>query len=228
MTTRFHPARKGFTLIEMVIALAVFVMLAGAVFGIFSATLQSVAALQDNQNRNDRTEALGAWLKRQMLDLPASGTIVSYHRDGAPFHVSGIIWGAGADLQALDLHLQANGEYTLRLAAYPPSSGSGIAGLTGTISPQFAQFTGLVIRDDDTLAWRTLVRDLNTADWRFLAPNQTQWQDATTGPKPAIAELIFQPAGASAAVTDDFWIPPTQAAINPVLTPAPGAVSANP
>jgi prepilin-type N-terminal cleavage/methylation domain-containing protein len=225
MTTRFHPARKGFTLIEMVIALSVFVMLAGAVFGIFSATLQSVAVLQDNQNRNDRTEALGAWLKREMLDVPASGTIVSYHRDGAPFHVSGIVWGAGQDLQALDLHLQANGEYTLRLAAYrPSSSGLVLAGQTGTISSQVGQFTSQVIRDDDALVWRTLVRDLKTADWRFLAPNQTQWQDVTAGPKPIVAELTFQPAGTSAAVTDDFWIPPTQGTGNQVLP----AVSVNP
>ena len=43
----------------MIITLCVFVLLAGAVFGIFSATLESVASLQNDQNRNDETEALG-------------------------------------------------------------------------------------------------------------------------------------------------------------------------
>jgi prepilin-type N-terminal cleavage/methylation domain-containing protein len=228
MTTRLRHSEGGFTLIEVIITLCVFVLLAGAVFGIFSATLESVSSLQDDQTRNDQVEALGAWLKQEMLDLPASGTIVSYRRDTIPFHVAGLIWGTDEDLQAIDLQLQPNGEYTLRLAAYQPPVNSAtyqVAGQGGTVP--LATFLNEVQSDDSSLAWRPLMRDLKSADWRFLQFNQTEWLDIASGPKPAIAELAFQPAGSSTAITDDFWIPPTQPAGNLAITPA-AAVSANP
>jgi prepilin-type N-terminal cleavage/methylation domain-containing protein len=230
MTIRFSESRGGFTLIEMVITLCVFLLLAAAVFGIFSATLESASTLQDNQARNDRTEALGAWLKRSLLDLPASGAIASYHRDGSPFHVSGLVWGAGQDLQALDLQLQPNGEYTLRLAAYRPQpSANQLTGQTALTS-LLPQFVSQVQQDNPTLSWRTLVRDLKSADWRFLAFNTSQWQDFLTPSqqKPAIVELTFQPGGTTSLITDDFWIPPTLPASNLAIPIAPPAVSANP
>jgi len=227
MTTRPRSTSAGFTLIEVVITLCVFVLLAAAVFGIFSATLESAASLQDNQTRTDQVESLGAWLKRSLLEMPASGKIVSYHRDEMPFHVAGLVWGAGEDLQALDLHLQSNGEYTLRLAVYqsPASSPYQVSGLNGT--GPLPQFVSQVQRDDPALAWRILIRDLKSADWRFLPFNTVRWQDASSGPKPAIVEFTFQQAGAMAAVTDDFWIPPTQSAGDLAIPTAP-AVSVNP
>jgi len=204
----------------------VFILLAGAVFGIFSATLQSVSSLQDNQNRNDQVESLGAWLKQSLLAMPATGTVASYRRDNIPFHVAGVIWGANEDLQALDLHLQQNGLYTLRLAAYqPPATTSlSLAGVTGTALP-LSQFMTQVVNNDPTLAWRPLVRDVKAADWRFRAFNVTDWQTVTSGPKPALVEFTFQPAGALAPIVDDFWIPPTQPAGNPAAAPA---VTVNP
>jgi prepilin-type N-terminal cleavage/methylation domain-containing protein len=227
MKTRTSPVPSGFTLIEVVITLCVFVLLAAAVFSIFGATLESAAGLQDNQARNDQTEALGAWFKRSLLDMPANGTVVSYRRDDIPFHVAGLVWGAGNDLRALDLHLQANGEYTLRLAAYQPSSSSSyqVGGLTGLLA--LPQFVNEVERDDSALAWRTLVHDLKAADWRFLPFNTDQWLDASLGQKPAIVELTFQQAGATAPVTEDFWIPPTQLPRG-VAIPTTPAVSSNP
>jgi prepilin-type N-terminal cleavage/methylation domain-containing protein len=226
MTIRSPGSRRGFTLIEMVITLCVFVLLAAAVFGIFSATLESASSLQDNQARNDQTEALGAWLKRSLLDLPASGAIVSYRRDGFPFHVTGLVWGAGEDLQALDLQLQSNGEYTLRLAAYQPSASANQSiGATGAAA--LSQFVDQVQKDDPTLAWRPLVRDIKSADWRFLAFNTPQWLDTVAAvQKPAIVELTFQVGGAASPVTDDFWIPPTVPAGNLAIPTT--AVSANP
>ena len=135
MRTAIRRAQRGFTLIEVVITLCVFVLLAAAVFGIFTATLESAASLQDNQTRNDQVEALGAWLKHSLLDVPARGSIVSYRREGIPFHVTGLAWGAGEDLQALDLHLQPNGQYTLRLAAYQPvTSSESTEGVSGLIA----------------------------------------------------------------------------------------------
>jgi prepilin-type N-terminal cleavage/methylation domain-containing protein len=209
MNARLSHARGGFTLIEMVITLCIFVMLAAAVFGIFSATLESVGSLQDNQNHEDQAEALGAWLKQSFLALPADGTILSLHREGAPFEVADLIWGDGDELRVLDLHLQADGNYTLRLASFVPSSSS--RALAVASLPRV--FADEVTADDPSLEWRPLIRNIKTADWRFRLPNAAIWQDSAPG--------------SLSAVTDDFWIPPLQPPNN--LVPAPAAtVTANP
>jgi len=233
MNARLCSGRRGFTLIEMIITLCVFVLLAAMVFSIFDATLESVGTLQDNQNRQDRVEALAAWLKRSLLALPANGTLVSYHREGRPFHVSGIIWGAGDDLQALDLQAQANGNYTLRLATCPSPDPSSpeyqFAGLTGTVgySPALARFQTQVFNDDSALSWRPLMRDLKSADWRFRVLNMPDWQDTFTMGKPVLAQLTFQPAGTSSAIVDDFWIPPTTLPAS-IVVATPASLTANP
>jgi type II secretory pathway pseudopilin PulG len=225
MTPSLHRSGRGFTLIEMIITLCVFILLAGAVFSIFSATLESASSLQDDLGRNDEITALRAWLTASLIDIPASGSFTSYQRAGIPFHVTGVIWGANDDLQALDLQLQPNGEYTLRLAVYQPDA---VPALWNGQAPQAASiFLNQVQRDDGSLAWRPLVRDLKSADWRFLPLNQTEWQLIASGTKPAIAEFTFQLGGSAAAITDDFWIPPTVPASSPAFAPAPATASIN-
>ncbi len=227
MKARSRTGRGGFTLIEMLITLSVFLLLAGAIFSIFGATLQGATTLQDDQNRSDQADALGAWLKQSFLDLPASGVLVSYHREGRPFHVSGVIWGAGDQLRALDLQEQANGNYQLRYSTAPPSQEIEMAGETGTTaySAALIKFQTQVVADDPALGWRVLVRDLKSADWRFRGPNDLDWVDLASGGKPLAAQLTVQLAGKPDVLVDDFWIPPTQ----PVGlgTPAP-AVTAPP
>ncbi len=211
MRKPFTRGIKGFTLIEMIITLCIFVLLAAAVFGIFSATLESSSSLQDSESRSDVTEALGGWLRQSLLEVPAAGTVISYQRPGVPFHVTGIVWGAGDDLQAVDLQPQNNGEYTLRQTSYRPPADAG-TGENGVTDPaaSVARFMSLLVHDDAALSWRPLVRDVKAADWRFRIANTRDWQDAAGGQKPLLAEFTFQLAGTPAAASDDFWIPPTQ------------------
>jgi prepilin-type N-terminal cleavage/methylation domain-containing protein len=225
MRKPFRLGAKGFTLIEMIMTLCIFLLLAAAVFGIFSATLESSSSLQDNESRSDVTQALSGWLRQSLLDVPGTGTVASYRRPGIPFHVTGIVWGAGDDLQALDLQPQNNGEYTLRLAGYqpPPGAGTGVNGAVNSAA-SLSQFIALLVRDDPALSWRPLVRDVKSADWRFRVTGVPDWQDTASGQKPLLAEFTFQVAGASGPASDDFWIPPT---LPPQLgTAAP--VAANP
>ena len=213
MNARPQSRRGGFTLIEMLITLVVFLLLAGAIFSIFGATLQGATTLRDDQSRADEDEALGAWLRQSFLSLPADAALVSYHREGRPFNVSGIIWDAAGQLRALDLQPQANGHYLLRYCGTSASElGLVLGGVTGTAgySPDLVRFQTLVYHYDASLRWRVLVRDLKSADWRFRTANSTVWTDTFTGGKPLLTELTFQPAGLSDPVVDDFWIPPLQ------------------
>ncbi len=231
MKPRFRCHRRGgFTLIEMIITLCVFLMLAGAIFSIFGATLEGTSTLQDDQNRSDSADALSAWLRESLLELPAQGTLLSYHREHQPFHVSGVIWGEGAQLRALDLQPQANGNYLLRYCVSPVSvQETGFAGLTGTglDAQDLAKFQNLVMADDSSLNWRVIVRDLKAADWRFRQPSALVWDDVSSG-KPLFAELTFQLAGKADPVVDDFWIPPVQLPDSGTAAPAVAAPATSP
>jgi prepilin-type N-terminal cleavage/methylation domain-containing protein len=215
MNARFPGTkdRSGFTLIEVIITLSIFLLLSAAVFGIFSATLESVSGLQDNQNQSDEVEALSAFLRKNLLELPADGSLTSYHREGAPFKVSGLIWGAGNDLRAADMQLQPNGYYSLRLAYYTPPA--------NPQAPAPADFQRQIVSDDPSLAWRVLVRDIRTADWRFRGVNATQWDEQASNNKPVVAEFSLQLAGSTTSVTDDFWIPQTLPITLQAATPPP-------
>ena len=207
--------RRGFTLIEMIITLCVFLLLAGAVFNIFNATLQGVAGLQDDQDQADQTEALHAWLAASFLAVPEGGLFVSYRRENSPFDVSNLVWQSGRQLEALDLSLQPNGHYTLRLAVASPA-------LDAT------DFERAVLQDDPSLAWRPLVHDIVAADWRFRGRSDQDWEQAAPGGRELLVQFTYQVAGTRRAVVDDCWIPPlapahdfsSLVAANAVSTPA--------
>ena len=220
MKTPGHFARGGFTLIEMIVTLSIFLLLVGAVFEIFDATLQSAGTLQDGQARADQAEALGAWLRESFLSLPANGSIFSYRREGAPFDVSDVIWGSADQYNALDLHLQPDGHYSLRLAVSQPKDNDATVG-------EESAFAREVLNNDPALSWRVLLHDVTTADWRFLVPNDPQWHDATSGNRELIVQFSFQQAGATQPAVTDCWIPPLTAPGNAALT-APNNVTANP
>jgi len=196
--------KRGFTLLEMMITLAIFILLAGAVFGLLTGVLQSTSALQDNQNHKDQTMALNAFLKKKLGEMPVGSTLVSYQRgEGEGLVQNGIIFGTVNSATAVDAKVQANGYYTLRLATV----------MAGNVQGQAAQdarqvLSQAVTTDDPTLSWIPLIVDIKTLDWKFLDFNATLWVDLwTNSAKPNLVEFTMQPAGELQPSTMDFWLP---------------------
>jgi hypothetical protein len=193
----------GFTLLEMMITLAIFILLAAAVFGIMMGVLQGTSSLQDNQNHRDQIGALNAFLKKRLGEMPAAGTLVSYQRgDGEGLVQNGIIFGTVNLATAIDAKLQANGYYTLRLASFATDAAPN--------QPPDARQTlqQSVTTDDPTLIWTTLVTDIRNLDWKFLDFNQTVWVELWgSTSKPNLVEFSMQPAGDLQPTTMDFWLP---------------------
>ncbi len=198
-----RPSAAGFTLLEMIITLAVFVLLAGAVFGLMTGVLQSTSTLQDNQNRRDQIEALNAFLKNQLGAIPATSTLVSYQRgDGEGLLQNGILYGNSSQATAIDTKIQSNGYYTLRLTTLNTSTVQG--------QPQDARqvLQQAVTTDDPTLTWTPLIADVKTTDWKFEQFNITPWVEQwSTSAKPNMIEFSMQTAGDLQPTTMDFWIP---------------------
>ena len=203
MKTHVPFSRSGFTLMEMMITLAIFILLAGAAFGVLGGVLQGASALTDNQNHIDEIGALKAYLNRQIVTLPARSTLTSYQRgDGEGLVQNGIIYGTVNFATAIDAKIQPNGYYSLRVASYETMAGSNQA----QDARQVMQTS--VTTDDPTLDWRLLVTDIKTLDWKFLDFNQTLWVELwSSGTKPNLCELSLQLAGDVNPTTMDFWVP---------------------
>jgi prepilin-type N-terminal cleavage/methylation domain-containing protein len=200
--------KAGFTLLEMVITLFVFLLLAAAVFGLMSGVLQSTGSLQDNQNRHDQVVAFTAYLKKRLYEMPSGSSLVSYQRgDGQGLTQNGIVFGTASLARAIDATAQANGYYTLRTTS--------LAVTPAPDQPSDARQVLLssVTSDDPTLVWTSLMSDVKTLDWKFLDNNQTVWVELWSSPaKPNLVEFSMQPAGDLQTTTMDFWLPPIVAA----------------
>lgn len=222
--TRRSRRGGGFTLIEMMMALAVFVLLAAAVFGLMLGVLQGTSTLQDNQDRHDVVDALNAFLKNKFSGMSALATLSSYKRgDGEGLVQNGIVIGTASQATAIDAKLQPNGYYLLRLATYsaPPSSApapsNGTGGIVtpGTINqPVFnlndarTNLVSLVTSDDPTVVWTPLVTDIKSLSWKFQDVGALDWADLWAGNgKPAFVEFTMLPAGDLKATRMDFWLP---------------------
>jgi len=208
--------RTGFTLLEMMITLAIFILLASAVFGIMTGVLQGTSTLQDNSNRRDQVAALNAFLNKKLAEMVAASTLVSYQRgDGDGLVQNGIVFGTANLATAIDAKAQPNGYYALRLATFATEAASN--------QPQDARqvLQLAVTTDDPTLAWTPLMGDLKTLDWKFLDFNQTVWVELwSSSSKPNLLEFSMQPAGDLQPTTMDFWLP-NIAAVS-VSIPSPG------
>jgi type II secretory pathway pseudopilin PulG len=202
------PQAGGFTLLEMMITLTIFILLAAAVFGIMTGVLQSTSTLQDNQNRRDQAAALNAFLKKKLGEMPVASTLSSYQRgDGEGLAQNGIIFGTANLATAIDAKAQPNGYYALRLAIFTTEAGQG--------QPQDARqvLQQAVTTDDPTLAWIPLMGDIKTLDWKFQDFNAILWVDLwNSSAKPNLVEFSMQPAGDLQPATMDFWLPKIDAA----------------
>jgi prepilin-type N-terminal cleavage/methylation domain-containing protein len=205
MNAMISHKKNGFTLLEMMITLAIFVLLVAAVFGLMTGTLSSASTLQDNQNRKDQTNALNAYLKKHLGELPVASTIVSYQRgDGDGLVQNGIIFGTVNFATVIDATVQPNGYYTLRLTTLSTGASTSDAPLVDARQ----SLDQSVTTNDPTLVWTPLMTDLKTIDWKFLDFNQTQWVELwSSGTKPNLVEFDLQPAGDLLGTTVDFWIP---------------------
>jgi prepilin-type N-terminal cleavage/methylation domain-containing protein len=206
---------RGFTLLEMMITLAIFILLAAAVFGLMTGVLQSTSTLEDNQGRRDEIAALNAFVKNKLYGMPAAATVASYQRgDGEGLVQNGIIFGTANLARAIDAKVQANGYYALRVATYTTTAGPN--------EPQDARqvLQQAATTDDPTMTWTPLMTDIKTLDWKFLDFNTTVWVELwSTTAKPNLVEFSMQPAGELEPTTMDFWLPNIQAA--PLTPPQP-------
>jgi prepilin-type N-terminal cleavage/methylation domain-containing protein len=193
-------ARSGFTLIEVLVTLMIFILLTASVFGIMTAVFQSSNALKENQNRKDEISALHAFLKNRFEGLTATDHLESYRRgEGDGLRINGIMLTTQDEIEAIDASRQANGFYDLRLAN-PVDAAS---------LPAVTSFTQELEKNVDALAWTSLIRDVRSIEWKFQSASSPEWLDEWTSDstKPSLVECAIQLAGEEQPTVMDFPVP---------------------
>jgi len=196
----------GFTLFEMVVVVAIFILLAGGIYATVNAAVRATATLSEENLQIQRLNAFVALLRKTFHNLPAtaqfSGGVRAEGGDGFPEIVlrdaPGVFaWGIGGPSAG-----------TALLTARPRLGGGkemALMLLPGSLSEMERR---------DALergAWLRLLPDLRSVQWRFYDETQQDWvEEWMEGNRPPLVELNLQLLGEDVARKYVFWLPPVK------------------
>ncbi len=224
------PAR-GFTLLEMTVVMAIFILLAGGIYSTVSVAMRATAVLTEDTLQSQRLDAFVSLLRRTFRNLPASARFSGGVRvdDGEGCaeivlrDAPGVFaWGSGgpsAGTVVLSARPRLGGGREISLLMLPGSLGE------------------MERRDAmDGADWLRLLPDLRGVTWRFYDPSREDWVEEWPegNERPPLAELTLELLGEEAPQKFVFWLPPvkevTVAAEPPAAeaTPTPEATPEEP
>jgi prepilin-type N-terminal cleavage/methylation domain-containing protein len=216
MSTHRRLRHAGFTMIEMVVVLVIFVLLAGGIYTVVSAAIGASGVLSEENLRSQRLTAFVDLLRRTFHNLPSTAQISGGIRtdgSGVPEIVlrdaPGVFaWGTGA----------ASG--TVFLSAVPRLGGGVQFSLLTLPSSVGEQDRRDAVREGN---WLRLLPDLREARWRFYDEGQQDWREdwAEGMGRPPLVELSFTALGEEVPRTYLFWLPP-------VVAPRPASPTGQP
>jgi len=198
---------SGFTFVEIVVVLIIFVLLAGGIYATVNAAITATAVLSEENLRSQRLGAFIGLLRRTFHNLPATAQVTGGVRveggKGIPEIVlrdaPGVFaWGTGG----------ASGG-TVLLSAVPRLGGGMQFSLLTLPSSMGEQERRLALQDGK---WLRLLPDLREARWRFYDETQQDWRDDWLEgmDRPPLVELTLQQLGEEIPRTYIFWLPPVK------------------
>lgn len=226
---RPHPTpARGFTLLEMTVVMAIFILLAGGIYSTVSVAMRATAVLTEDTLQSQRLDAFVSLLRRTFHNLPASARFSGGVRvdDGEGCaeivlrDAPGVFaWGSGgpsAGTVALSARPRLGGGREISLLMLPGSLGE---------TERREKMEGA--------DWLRLLPDLRDVKWRFYDPSREDWVEEWPegNERPPLAELTLELLGEETPHKFVFWLPPVKeqaaAAEQPAAeaTPAPEATA---
>ena len=189
-------SRNGFTLLEIIVAMTVFSIIAVSVFGVIDATMVSSGELQAAQRINNETAGFIELCRKTFATLPAAAVIRSDPEEGNAPNGQEIVftnapsifqWGESAmnyGSTTLGVRAQDDGNFSLSISRSdfaPPDDDAPGATPDTTLEP-----------DDQGRYWLPLIPNLQWVHWNFYDPAISDWTDTwTRGARPHLVELQF-------------------------------------
>lgn len=164
-------ASQGFTLVEVILALGIFAIIAGAIFVAVQAVSSASAVLGVEQLRARKTDALLSWMRQGFRGVPARGELILRTRD------------TGAGGRAVELIIRrAPGAFGLGepdalggdlvLGALPDGRGGATLHVARFPGSWSLQELSRNLRPED---WIPLYEDIRTLRWTFWVPEEQRF-----------------------------------------------------
>jgi type II secretory pathway component PulJ len=179
----------GYLLLEVLLALAVFSLIAVMIFQIIHTTLQATAGVNFLQSQQEKVDGICELLRRNISEMPQSSIFQTRTKDkmvelifrNAPFSFSWNNENAQFGTVVISGRSQSDGRVALSVLqdAHDASDSYVDAG------------------KDRSLDWFQLTNDLDQLSWRFFSEADGKWLPDWTnaGLKPSLIELNFRLAG---------------------------------
>ena len=210
-------ARSAFTLLEVIIAMTVFSIVAGGLFGVVQASLRAADELETTQRETRRTAAFIELCRKTLATLPPQATLRGIWAEDADPAVQEIefrnaplifSWGGKAlnyGSTTIGIRPQENGKFSLAISR-------------SDFAPPEEAATGMPTQSDSTLEpdeqgryWLVLVPDLDWVQWRFFDPGINDWADMWQAKnRPRMIELEFLLPGDTVPVRSVFPVAAAQ------------------
>jgi prepilin-type N-terminal cleavage/methylation domain-containing protein len=219
MRPHSHSRRRGFTLFEVLIAIAIFVLLAGGIFSSVRAAFMASTQVVTSQFDSERLNAFQQFLRKVFIGMPSDGRLELKLRQlaGLGDVVEVRMWPAPEFLQ-----FGTNPGDGAALSAQPDGHGG------------FRMMLGFFRAKDTTdereehlqkTQWLQLLPGIEQIRWRFAPARNPVFEEKWTeqSGRPGLAELTMKMKNGSESVFQ-FWIPPLQRRISaPPEAGQPGA-----
>ena len=197
---------RAFTLFEMVVVIAIFVLLAGGIYATVNAAVRATATLSEENLQIQRLNAFVSLLRRTFHNLPAnavfSGGVRSQDGDGfaeivlrdAPGVFAWGLGGPSSGTALLSARPRLGGGREISLMLLP--------GSLGEMERREALQDG---------KWLRLLPDLREVQWRFYDEAQQDYVDEwPEGARPPLIELNLTLLGEEVPRKFVFWLPPVK------------------
>ena len=197
---------RAFTLFEMVVVIAIFVLLAGGIYATVNAAVRATATLSEENLQIQRLNAFVSLLRRTFHNLPAnavfSGGVRSQDGDGfaeivlrdAPGVFAWGLGGPSSGTALLSARPRLGGGREISLMLMP--------GSLGEMERREALQDG---------KWLRLLPDLREVQWRFYDEAQQDYVDEwPEGARPPLIELNLTLLGEEVPRKFVFWLPPVK------------------
>jgi prepilin-type N-terminal cleavage/methylation domain-containing protein len=213
--------RRGFTLIETVMAIALFGLLAGAIYAVANAALDATRATMDDQASQEKLEAFVRATRNAIAGLPAGGEIFLRFDAGGKAGTPELVFrGKG---RYFGMPLIGGGEVVL--AAPAMADGTRTFSLV-RLPPETSQAESAKARAPGN--WLRVLPRVEKVQWEFFSNGEWKIEWPEGSGRPQLVRLRFVQRDEPEAVIElMFWLPPLSAG-PPAGEAAPPAIEGVP
>lgn len=207
-----HKHAGGFSLLEVIMVLAMMGLLAAGIFGIMTSTFQLSAELKAHQDRSQLQQRLIEIIEMNLMSLPATTRIELQTSQAASHYVNTL------SLNSAPFAFQRSSEEQTSVQNVVIQSGRGRGGFVRVTihyldldqARKFSQNDLTVLESAPSVV---LVDRMKSFQWRLFDSATQRWLDVwhPTDRRPTLAELTYSFEGDSQDRKYLFWIPPRSA-----------------